>query len=53
MKFIHYIEHITGVGVLGMISFFIFFLLFCFMLVWAWKADEKFIDVLKKIPLEP
>lgn len=53
MKFIHYLETITGVGILGMISLFIFFVLFCFMAIWAWKADDRFIDVLKKIPLQP
>lgn len=53
MKFIHYLESITGVGILGMISLFIFFVLFCFMALWAWKADDRFIDVLKKIPLQP
>ena len=50
MKFIHYLERITGVGVFPMISLLIFFLFFTVLLLWVWKADKKYINELKNIP---
>jgi cbb3-type cytochrome oxidase subunit 3 len=52
MKFINYLEKITGVDVYAMSSFMIFFTFFIIMTVWALKADKKLIDTLSNIPLE-
>jgi len=53
MKFIHYLEKVSGIDIYGMTSFFIFFSLFLVMFWWAMKADEKLIDEVKNIPLKP
>lgn len=50
MKFIHYLEKITGVGIYPLISLMIFFVFFSVLLLWIGKADKKYIDVLKNIP---
>ena len=52
MKFINYLEKITGVDVYAMSSFMIFFTFFIIMTLWAWRADKKLIDELSNIPLE-
>ena len=50
MKFIHYLERITGVGVFPMISLMIFFVFFAGLLLWILRVDRKYIDVMKNIP---
>ena len=50
MKFIHYLERITGVGVFPMISLLMFFVFFIVLLAWVLKADKKYISELKNIP---
>lgn len=52
MKFIHYLEKITGVDVYALSSFTIFFSFFIAMAFWAWKADKKLIDELNHLPLK-
>jgi hypothetical protein len=52
MNFINYIEKITGVDIFGLTSFLIFFVFFIIMSVYAWRADKKFIDIMKQIPLD-
>ena len=52
MKFINYLEKITGVDVYALTSFFIFFTFFIIMTLWACRADKKMIDVLSNIPLD-
>lgn len=52
MKFINYLENITGVSIYAMTSFFIFFSFFLAMSLWAWKADKKLIDKINNIPLD-
>ncbi|WP_207491913.1 CcoQ/FixQ family Cbb3-type cytochrome c oxidase assembly chaperone [Aridibaculum aurantiacum] len=52
MKFINYLEKITGVDVFGMSSFLIFFTFFIIMALWALRADKKLIEVLSNIPLD-
>jgi hypothetical protein len=52
MKFINYLEKITGVDVYAMTAFIIFFSIFIIMTIWAWKADKKMINHLKNIPFE-
>ena len=51
MKFKHYLEHITGVGIYPMASLFIFFLFFTVLTIWAFKAKKSYIDEIKNIPL--
>ena len=53
MKFIHYIEKISGVSIYGICSFLIFGSIFLLVLIWAIKADKKMIDEISRIPLEP
>ncbi len=50
MKFIHYLERITGVGIFPMISLLMFFVFFSVLLLWVLKADRKYINELKNIP---
>jgi hypothetical protein len=50
MKFIHYLEKITGVGIYPLISLLIFFVFFAVLLFWILKADKKYISDLKNIP---
>jgi len=50
MKFIHYLESITGVGIYPLASLLIFFAFFTALTAWALKADKKYIRVLKHIP---
>ena len=50
MKFKHYLESITGVGIYPVVSLMLFFLFFGLMAWWALKADKKYIKALKHIP---
>ena len=50
MKFIHYLERITGVGIYPLISLIIFFLFFTVLLLWIIRADKTYISALKNIP---
>jgi hypothetical protein len=50
MKFIHYLETITGVGIFPLTSLTIFFLFFTAMAIWSLKADKKYINLMKQIP---
>jgi hypothetical protein len=52
MKFINYLEKITGVDIYALTSFGIFFTFFIVMVLWAWKADKKMINEISQIPLE-
>jgi cytochrome c oxidase cbb3-type subunit 4 len=50
MKFIHYLETITGVGIYPLISLLIFFLFFTAMSIWSLKADKGYITSMKQLP---
>jgi cytochrome c oxidase cbb3-type subunit 4 len=50
MKFIHYLETITGVGIYPITSLTMFFLFFSVVSIWSLKADKKYIELLKNIP---
>jgi cytochrome c oxidase cbb3-type subunit 4 len=52
MKFIHYIEKISGVSVYGIFSLVLFGAIFLVMLVWALRADRKMIEEISNIPLD-
>ncbi len=51
MKFINYLEKISGVSVYGLSSLAIFGLFFVAMLIWAFKADKNMIEEIRRIPL--
>lgn len=52
MKFIHYLEKITGVSIYPLSSFIIFGLFFLGMLVWVMKTDKKRLQDISRIPLD-
>jgi cytochrome c oxidase cbb3-type subunit IV len=52
MKFIHYLEKITGVSIYPLISFVIFGLFFLAVLVWVLKTDKQKIYDVSRIPLD-
>jgi cytochrome c oxidase cbb3-type subunit 3 len=51
MKFKNYLESITGVGIYPMVSLLIFFLFFTGLAIWAIRANKKYIEEVKNIPL--
>ncbi|ULQ58407.1 CcoQ/FixQ family Cbb3-type cytochrome c oxidase assembly chaperone [Flavihumibacter rivuli] len=52
MKFINYLEKISGVSIYGLSSLLIFGTFFLLMLIWVIKADKKLIDEISHIPLD-
>lgn len=52
MKFINYLEKISGVDILGLTSFGIFFIFFIVMLTWVFKTDKHKIEEISRIPLD-
>ena len=52
MKFIHYLEKITGVSIYPLISFVIFGLFFLVVLLWVIKTDKQKIIEVSRIPLD-
>jgi cytochrome c oxidase cbb3-type subunit 3 len=52
MKFINYLESISGVAIFPLISLTIFFCFFTLLIIYVMKADKGHISDLKNIPLE-
>lgn len=52
MKFINYIEKISGVDIYGMISLSIFVLFFSVMLTRVFRTDKKKIQEISRLPLD-
>ena len=52
MKFVNYLESITGVDIYALISLGIFVTFFVVMLTWVFRADKKKIKEISRIPLE-
>lgn len=50
MKFINYLEGITGVGIYPLTSLLIFFIFFTALSIWAFKADKRYITAMKEMP---
>jgi cytochrome c oxidase cbb3-type subunit 4 len=50
MKFINYLETITGVGIFPLASLAIFFLFFTVVTTWALKVDKGYIRSMERIP---
>lgn len=53
MKFINYLESITGVGIFPMISLILFTVFFSVVTAYVITADKKKMDSNSRIPLEP
>jgi len=52
MKFIHYLEKISGVSIYGLTSLLLFGTIFLVMLIWAFKADKGMIEEISQLPLD-
>jgi cbb3-type cytochrome oxidase subunit 3 len=52
MKFINYLESIAGVSVFPLVSLLLFFVFFIAVTFYVIKADKKYIERAKNIPLE-
>lgn len=52
MKFIHYIERVSGVSLFGLISLMIFVVFFTVMLTWVIKTKKKSFKEISRIPLD-
>ncbi len=52
MKFINYLEKISGVDIYGLLSFGIFFVFFLGVLVWTFKSDKNKMQLISRIPLD-
>ncbi|HEY8971260.1 MAG TPA: cbb3-type cytochrome c oxidase N-terminal domain-containing protein, partial [Puia sp.] len=52
MKFIHYVEKISGVSIYGLSSLLIFGSFFLIMLIWAVRADKGMMEELRQLPLD-
>jgi cbb3-type cytochrome oxidase subunit 3 len=52
MKFINYLEKVSGVDIMGIASLSVFFLFFVGMLVWVFKTKKKSYDEISRIPID-
>ncbi len=52
MKFINYIEKISGIDILGLLSLTVFFLFFVVMLTWVFKTKKEDFNAVSRIPLD-
>ncbi|TSA66020.1 MAG: CcoQ/FixQ family Cbb3-type cytochrome c oxidase assembly chaperone [Sediminibacterium sp.] len=52
MKFINYLEKITGVDVFALTSLTIFFTFFVVMAIWVATADKRIMDEINHLPLD-
>ncbi len=51
MKFINYLESITGIGIYPLTSLMIFFIFFLLVTLYVLKADKNYINRSKNIPV--
>jgi cytochrome c oxidase cbb3-type subunit 4 len=52
MKFINYIEKVSGVDIYGMLSLTIFVVFFVAMVTWVLKTDKKKLKDISRLPLD-
>jgi len=52
MKFINYLESISGIGIYPLAAFVIFFLFFSLVSLYVFRADKKHLSDLSEIPLD-
>lgn len=51
MKFINYLESMTGVGIYPLTSLMIFFLFFTVVMAFVIKGKKEYFDMLSELPL--
>ena len=51
MKFINYLESISGIGIYPLVSLFIFFLFFVIVGLYVWRGSKEHFDEVKNIPV--
>lgn len=51
MKFINYLESITGIGVYPLVSLMIFFSFFMLVTLFVIKADKNYLERAKNLPV--
>jgi len=52
MKFINYLESITGIGIFPLLSLVIFVAFFSIVLLYVIKMDKSYVEKVSHIPLE-
>lgn len=52
MKFINYLEKVSGVDIMGLLSLTIFFVFFVGMLTWVFRTKKQDFDDVSRIPLD-
>ena len=52
MKFIYYLEKVSGVDIVGLFSLLVFFLFFLGMLIWVFKTKAADFREVSNIPLD-
>jgi len=52
MKFINYLEKVSGVDIMALVSLGIFFLFFVVMLTWVFRTKKKDFTEASRIPLD-
>jgi cytochrome c oxidase cbb3-type subunit IV len=52
MKFINYIEKISGIEIMGMISLLMFVSFFTIMLIWVFRTNKNKLKEISQIPLD-
>jgi hypothetical protein len=52
MKFINYLESITGIGIYPLVSFMIFFIFFIAVSVYLLQTKKNHFDEVSRIPLD-
>jgi cytochrome c oxidase cbb3-type subunit 3 len=52
MKFINYLESISGVGIFPLVSLSIFFVFFMILLIWTFTANKQHLAEMKNIPFD-
>lgn len=52
MKFINYLEKVSGVDIMGLVSLTVSFLFFAGMLVWILKSKKSDFNEVSQIPLD-
>ena len=52
MKFINYLESMTGIGIYPLVSFLIFFVFFLIVTAYLIKRGRRHFDEVSRIPLD-
>lgn len=52
MKFVNYLEKISGVDILGLFSLLMFVTFFTVMLIWVFRSNKKKLNEISRIPLD-